>query len=107
MNLWRLYAYGVVQPGQDGPIEPDGGPVQEVESVKSELDSALDKAMRARPTLVQLRLSAGRRSSPVRDAVRALASGNASDAEAAALELARRLASVLDLRSKAGLFVVA
>jgi hypothetical protein len=108
MNLWRLYAYGVVQPSGDRAVEPDGGPVRVVARVKSELDSALDKAVRVGPTLVQLRLTpTGSRSSPVRDVVNALASGTATAAEGAALALARRLASVMDLRSKAGLFVVA
>ena len=108
LNLWRLYAYGVAQAGPDGTIEPDGGTIAIAANVKSQLDAALDQAMRARPTLVQLRPATdGSRTSSVREAVKALATGTAEQAEAAALLLARRLASVMDLRSKAGLFVVA
>jgi hypothetical protein len=108
VNLWRLYAYGLAQAGEADAGEPEGGAITVVAKVRSQLDGALDQAMRVRPTRVQLQPSPpGSRTSPVREAVKALANGSGPRAEEAALGLARRLGSVMDLRSKAGLFVIA
>jgi hypothetical protein len=110
MNLWRLYAYGVAQPsrGDDGFEAPSGGAVQIVEPVRAALDKALDEAIRQRPVRVQLRMSQdGTRWSPVADAVRVMAIGAAAAAEQSSAALAVRLGGEMDMRSKAGLFVVA
>lgn len=110
MELFRLYAYSVIQQKGAGEafVPPSGGTVDIVPEVTTVLDKALADAERAKPTKVQLRMDpAMDRSSFVLEAVQALAGADEVAAGKGALRLAERLNRVMDMRSKAGLLIAA
>jgi hypothetical protein len=108
MQLARIYAYSVTQQrgAGEGFEPPDGGGVTINNEIRTTLANAQRDALNAQPTKVVLNVDKNR-SSPVKQAVEALADDDEVRADEAARSLAVRLNRVMDMRSKVGLLIAA
>ena len=106
MNLLRVDAYSVSpQRGVDDPQAPVGGEIALTNQLRSVIDQSLKNADFASGTLVDFKFDLETRTNEVRDLFLAYTFGN--DHSSAAENLAKRLSTCMDNRSKPCLLVSA
>ncbi len=108
MELFRLHAYAVSpQRGADEVSEPEGGAVAINDQLRRTIDENLTSAHFDSRTIVDFHVDPTTRTNEIRDSILAFAFREPPRARAAALTLAERLASAMDLRSTPCLFIPA
>lgn len=107
--LRRVYAYAVEpQKGFENPSPPRGGALTDLQTLGTVVQDATQQVRPARWINVRLNVlrDGTARTSAIRDAALNLAFGRADDANVAAADLATRLSTSMDRRSRGGCLLV-